>query len=69
MAPEPRKTRWSTRAVALACAGVVLLLDLWLLFTGHMGDADLVTVQESEDLAALKLPGGESAGAVNNHKH
>lgn len=52
-----------------ACASVVLLLDLWLLFTGHMGDADLVTVQESEDLAALKLPGGEPADAANNNKH
>lgn len=49
------------------CGGVVLLLDLWLLFTGHMGDADLVTVQESEDLAALKLPDGEAAGTAKKH--
>ena len=50
-----------------ACAGVVLLLDLWLLFTGHMGDADLVTVQESEDLAALNLPGSGAADTAKKH--
>lgn len=41
-----------------ACACIVLLLDLWLLFTGHMDDDDLVMVQESEDLAALDPPHG-----------
>jgi len=42
-----------------ACAGVVLLLDLWLLFTGHMKESDLVTIQESEDLAALNRQHGD----------
>jgi hypothetical protein len=42
-----------------ACACIVLLLDLWLLFTGHMNDDDLVMVQESEDLAALNRPHGD----------
>lgn len=51
-----------------ACASVVLLLDLWLLFTGHMGDADLVTVQESEDLAALKRAGGEAADTAKDRR-
>ena len=41
------------------CAIIVLLLDLWLLFTGHMKDKDLVMVQESEDLAALNRQHGE----------
>ncbi|RZL45693.1 MAG: TRAP transporter small permease [Variovorax sp.] len=44
-----------------ACACVVLLLDLWLLFTGHMKDGDLVMVQESEDLAGLSRPDGDDA--------
>mgnify|MGYP001039746467 CR=1 FL=1 len=42
-----------------ACACIVLLLDLWLLFTGHMKDSDLVLIQESEDLAALNRPHGD----------
>ena len=42
-----------------ACACIVLLLDLWLLFTGHMNDDDLVMVQESEDLAALNRQHGD----------
>ena len=42
-----------------SCAGVVLLLDLWLLFTGRMKEDDLVAVQESEDLAALNRQHGE----------
>ncbi|MDM0083497.1 TRAP transporter small permease [Variovorax sp. J31P179] len=44
-----------------ACACIVLLLDLWLLFTGHMKDSDLVLIQESEDLAALNRPHGDDA--------
>jgi TRAP-type C4-dicarboxylate transport system permease small subunit len=36
-----------------ATAAVVLLLDLWLLVSGRVKDEELVTVQESEDLAAL----------------
>ena len=41
------------------CASVVLLLDLWLLFSGHMKEDDLVMTQESEDLAALNRQHGE----------
>ncbi len=41
------------------CAGVVLLLDLWLLFTGRMKEDDLVMIQESEDLAALNRQHGD----------
>jgi len=37
----------------------VLLLDLWLLFTGHMKEEDLVMIQESEDLAALNRQHGD----------
>ena len=42
-------------------ASVVLLLDLWLLFSGHMKEEDLVMIQESEDLAALNRPHGDDA--------
>ena len=41
------------------CAGVVLLLDLWLLFTGRMKENELVMIQESEDLAALNRQHGD----------
>ncbi|HEY9238084.1 MAG TPA: TRAP transporter small permease [Burkholderiaceae bacterium] len=34
--------------------GVMLLLDLWLLFTGRVADDKLVMIQESEDAAALQ---------------
>ncbi len=44
-----------------ACAAVVLLLDLWLLFTGKMKEGDLVMIQESEDLAALNRQHGDDA--------
>jgi TRAP-type transport system small permease protein len=37
-------------------AALMLLLDLWLLFTGQVDDDKLVMVQESEDVAALDLP-------------
>jgi TRAP-type transport system small permease protein len=47
-------------------AAIMLLLDLWLLFTGHMKDADLVMVQESEDLAALNRQLGEDV--TKQHK-
>jgi hypothetical protein len=33
----------------------MLLLDLWLLFTGQVSDDKLVMIQESEDVAALDL--------------
>lgn len=42
-----------------ACAGIVLLLDLWLLFTGRMKEHGLVLIQESEDLAALNRQHGD----------
>lgn len=45
-----------------SCAGVVLLLDLWLLFSGRMDDGDLVAVQESEELAALQRQHGDDLG-------
>ncbi len=34
--------------------GVMLVLDLWLLFTGRVADDKLVMIQESEDAAALQ---------------
>jgi TRAP-type C4-dicarboxylate transport system permease small subunit len=40
-------------------AAIVLLLDLWLLFSGRVKDEELVTIQESEDLTALNRQHGE----------
>jgi TRAP-type C4-dicarboxylate transport system permease small subunit len=40
-------------------AAVMLLLDLWLLFSGQVKDEELVMIQESEDLAALNRQHGE----------
>lgn len=40
-------------------AGVVLILDLWLLFSGRVADDDLVMTQESEDLASLDRQHGD----------
>ena len=44
-----------------ASAAVMLLLDLWLLFSGRVRDKDLVMTQESEDLAAFNRQHGGSA--------
>lgn len=41
----------------------MLLLDLWLLFTGRVADDELVMIQESEDAAALA---GGSGGQVDH---
>jgi TRAP-type C4-dicarboxylate transport system permease small subunit len=38
----------------------MLLLDLWLVLTGRVGDDDLVLIQESEDLAALEQKAGHA---------
>ena len=38
---------------AVSAAGM-LLLDLWLMWTGRLSEAQLVMVQESEELATLK---------------
>lgn len=45
---------YSAGVVFAALAGLMLLLDLWLLATGRLGKDDLVLVQESEELASLK---------------
>ena len=41
------------------CAGIVLLLDLYLVFSGRVKDEELVMIQESEDLAALNRQHGD----------
>jgi len=41
-------------------AAVMLLLDLWLLASGQVKDEELVTIQESEDLAALNRQHGDA---------
>ena len=35
-------------------AAVMLLLDLWLVLSGRVGEDGLVMIQESEDLGALE---------------
>jgi len=51
---------------AVSAAGM-LLLDLWLMGSGRLSDQQLVMVQESEELAALKSrPHG---GGSENTKH
>ena len=60
-------TQWSMATVHSAgvafsvSGGVMLLLDLWLLLRGRVTDEQLVMVQESEDLAALKRGHGDDA--------
>ena len=44
-----------------ASAAVMLLLDLWLLVRGRVKEEELVTIQESEDLAALNRQHGDAA--------
>ena len=43
------------------CAGIVLLLDLWLLVSGRVKDEELVMTQESEDLAAVNRQYGDTS--------
>lgn len=38
------------------CSAFMLMLDLWLVFTGRIADDQLVMIQESEDMAALDMP-------------
>ena len=47
--------------VFAALTAPMLLHDLWRSLTGQIGDADLVMVQESEDLAHLPGLGGAAA--------
>jgi len=46
-------------------AAVMLLVDLWLLFSGQVKDEELVTIQESEDLTALNRQHGEDVTKPN----
>lgn len=48
-------------------AALMLLLDLWLLFTGQVKDDQLVMIQESEDVAALDLPAGPTHNGAKSH--
>jgi TRAP-type transport system small permease protein len=56
LAPSTQLPMAVVHAAGLAfsvTAGVMLLLDLWLLVSGRVKDEELVMTQESEDLAAL----------------
>ena len=62
LAPSTQLPMAVLHAAGLAfsvCAGIVLLLDLYLVFSGRVKDDDLVMVQESEDLAALNRQHGD----------
>ena len=58
-------TQWPLAAVHAAglafsvSAAVMLLLDLWLLFSGRVKDDQLVMIEESEDLAAFNRQHGD----------
>jgi TRAP-type C4-dicarboxylate transport system permease small subunit len=57
MAPStelPMAIVYASGVVFAVSAAGMLLLDLWLMATGRLSDQQLVTVQESEELAALK---------------
>jgi TRAP-type C4-dicarboxylate transport system permease small subunit len=62
LAPSTQLPMAVVHAAGLAfsvSAAVMLLLDLWLLATGQVKDDELVTTQESEDLAALNRQHGD----------
>jgi TRAP-type C4-dicarboxylate transport system permease small subunit len=50
----PMSIVYAAGIVFAVSATGMLLLDLWLMATGRLGNEQLVMVQESEDLAALK---------------
>lgn len=50
---------------AVSAAGM-LLLDLWLFFSGQVGDDRLVMIQESEDVAAIEAAEHDAA-ETNKH--
>ena len=63
LAPSTQLPMAVVHAAGLAfsvTAGVMLLLDLWLLVSGRVKDEELVMTQESEDLAALNRPHGDA---------
>ena len=64
LAPSTQLPMAVVHAAGLAfsvTAAVMLVLDLWLLATGQVKDDELVTTQESEDLAALNRQHGDAA--------
>jgi TRAP-type transport system small permease protein len=64
LAPSTQLPMAVVHAAGLAfsvSAAVMLLLDLWLLASGQVKDEELVMIQESEDLAALKSHGQDVA--------
>jgi TRAP-type C4-dicarboxylate transport system permease small subunit len=44
---------YAAGVVFSACAGIVLLLQLWRLLSGHLAESELVMVRESEEQAEL----------------
>lgn len=50
----PMAVMHSAGVVFAVLGAVMLLLDLWRLLRGRLGDDQLVMIQESEDLAALE---------------
>ncbi len=72
LAPSTQLPMAVLHAAGLAfsvCAGVVLLLDLYLVFSGRVKDEDLVMVQESEEaVAETNLdPPARRPGRGKNH--
>ena len=56
-------TVYAAGVVFAALAALILLIDLWRMATGRLGDAELVMVQESEEAVQLRQILGDAADA------
>lgn len=57
---------YAAGVVFAVLAALMLLLDLWLLATGQLGNDKLVLVQESEELAALHPPPADDTARTDD---
>jgi len=58
-------TVYAAGVVFAALAALILLIDLWRMATGRLGDAELVMVQESEEAVQLRQILGDAADAAD----
>lgn len=65
----PMAIVYAAGVVFAVSAAVMLLLDLWLMWTGQLSDQQLVMVQESEELAALQARKPDSPSEPHAGKH
>ena len=62
----PMAVVYAAGVVFAASALVLLLRELWRVLSGQMSEAELVMVQESEDLAHIKAEAEAAAGAASS---